>query len=214
MFVEGSRPITEHYSSIQKRVVEKTGIGLSADIFDKFIQKDVNNYVGLDNKGKLKAKGGYVNNYRGTNYFNSMNHPIVDKMVANFFAYDKSFTETILENKELINYQIVCATKGRQWKEIKLESLETGDVIESLGKINRIFPTKRGEQQTIRRYKANEFTSVTGQWESVAKFPNLPARFVIDNTEILGRTIDDYQVDLTYYIDLATQRKNDFLNVG
>jgi putative phage DNA polymerase len=64
-----------------------------------FIQKDVNNYIGV--KGNyIKCKGGDVNKFTGNKYFSNNNARIIDIAVVNKLVYNKDVLETLIENRD------------------------------------------------------------------------------------------------------------------
>ncbi|WP_099973868.1 hypothetical protein [Lactobacillus terrae] len=70
---------------------------LEDDSFDKFIQKDVNNYIGVKSD-HIKVKGGDVGRYADDQPFRNNSTRIVDIAVVDKLLYGKDVIDTIQEN--------------------------------------------------------------------------------------------------------------------
>ena len=87
------------YLTVKEQWEKDFKLSLEEDNFDLFIQKDVNNYIGV--KGDhIKCKGGDVNKFSGNKYFSNNNARIIDIAVVNKLVHNKDVLETLIENRD------------------------------------------------------------------------------------------------------------------
>lgn len=213
-----------HKSEVEKvdRIIKTwcediTGFTMERTVFKKFIQKDVNNYIGITPDGKFKTKGGYVSLYKGgsfkTNSLSIIHKAIVDKLVK---GVDPE--TTIRECKDVTAFQQIIKTGGTfegSYQYINGERVP-------IQKVNRVYAIKdpkygaivKGKWITEKRKKNKE----TGKMESTPVDPPVwsetvisecPNHTGIDNENML--TVAD--LDLDYYIDMAKKRIDKYINI-
>lgn len=89
----------DKYLKVKEQWEKDFNLKLEEDNFDLFIQKDVNNYIGV--KGdKIKCKGGDVNKYNEDKFFSNNNARIIDIAIVDYLVYGKSVLDTLLENRD------------------------------------------------------------------------------------------------------------------
>ena len=89
----------DRYLKVKEQWEKDFNLKLEEDNFDLFIQKDVNNYIGV--KGdKIKCKGGDVNKYNEDKFFSNNNARIIDIAIVDYLVYGKSVLDTLLENRD------------------------------------------------------------------------------------------------------------------
>ena len=97
---------SNEYIMIKEQWEKDFKLNLEEDNFDLFIQKDVNNYIGI--KGDyIKCKGGDINKFNGNKYFSNNNARIIDISIVNKLVYNKDILDTLIENRnkpELYQY--------------------------------------------------------------------------------------------------------------
>lgn len=178
----------------------RTRLDLEWEVFNKIYQKDVNNYIIIDENGKYKSKGAYVKKLTNLDY----DLPIVNKALINYFTKDIPLEQTINECDELREFQKVVKISS------KYEYGTHGDE-KVKEKVLRVFADNRDTSQGVFKHKWK--TNKEGETNLVAeKIGNTPEKCFIDNGDIQGKLIPDY-LDKQYYIDLAQKRLNDFLGI-
>lgn len=182
----------EEVLRVWKEFEAEFGFNLELDEYEKFFQSNVNNYVALQN-GKIKAKGGLVYNYEGTNYL-SNNNAIIDLMLVNKILFEKPFHETILENTD--NYKMY-QTITNVTRKFKYCRDDTGKVHQ---KVNRLFATKTGLTKFVK------VKDVDGE-ERETKFSDLPKTFTIFNDALDNACIN---LDYNHYMKLAEKKYKKF----
>ena len=89
----------DRYLKVKEQWEKDFNLKLEEDNFDLFIQKDVNNYIGV--KGdKIKCKGGDVNKYNEDKFFSNNNARIIDIAIVDYLVYGKSVLDTLIENRD------------------------------------------------------------------------------------------------------------------
>lgn len=177
----------------------RTGFELETDSIIKIAQKDVNNYVEIQEGGKAKAKGGYlVKGISTVGAFNINNSCcIVATALKEYFVNGTPVEETIENCNDIFQFQII-AKAGAKYKEAYHV---VGDRKEQVQKVNRVYATADTRYGKLFKVKAEDDTT--------AKIESLPEHCIIDNDNQL--TIAD--VDKNFYIEMARKRVNDFMGI-
>lgn len=168
---------------------QRTGMELEFDEFVKVIQKDVNNYILIDQDGNYKSKGGYVKKLNNLDY----DLPIVNEAIVNYFIKGIDPEETIFECKELIKFQKIVKVSN------KYDYARYG--------------TKRMNEKVFRVFASvdkNDKELVKVKDGSPNKISYCPERCFIVNDDVSNMEIPG-KLDYWWYWDLANKRIDDFL---
>lgn len=203
-----------HRSEIERseRIFEewqrRTGFELENDDVKKIIQKDVNNYIEIKHDGKIKAKGGYVNLFKGGD-FKTNKLVIIHKAIVNYFIHGIPVEETINTAENILDFQIIAKTGSTYDRAVHYVD---GQPVE-IQKVNRIYATKNTRYGQIKKQKLVHRKTVKGK---IVKYDppllqedtlsDCPEHCIIDNENVL--TLDD--IDKSYYIDMAKKRIKDY----
>ena len=171
-----------------------TGVKLGFDpIITKIYQKDVNNYLFVDEFGEVESKGAYVKKLSPLD--NDL--PIVNRAIREYMINGTAVETTINGATELVDFQ----------KVVKLSSVY--DFVRHNGrkyrnKCYRVFASKKASDGII--YKCRNGKS--------DKFANTPEKCFLENGDIKGVKIPP-KLDKQYYINLTKERLNQFgVNYG
>lgn len=177
----------------------RTGFELETDNIIRIAQKDVNNYIEVQEGGKAKAKGGYlVKGVAPAGAFNINNSCcIVATALKEYFTNAVPVEDTIHNCTDPFQFQII-AKAGNKYKEAY--RLVDGEK-RSVQKVNRVYATANPRYGKIYKVKAEDDTE--------AKIDSLPEHCIIDNENHI--TIDE--IDKSFYIDMAIKRINDFKGI-
>lgn len=168
----------------------RTGMQLEFSEFRKVFQKDVNNYVIVDEKGNYKSKGAYVKKLSRLDY----DLPIVNECLVQWFLNGKTPEETVAECDELLKFQkIVRITRNYKF------AVYNGVRMDE--RTFRVFASKRESDGLIQKCK--------GEGKTYEKFANTPMHCFIENGNLEGVRVPEY-LDRQYYVDLAKKRLSDF----
>lgn len=181
---------------------EKTGLQMEEDSVTEIYQKDVNNYIMLENNGDIKTKGGYVKNYgvkKGKEKFgnyisNSMT--IIDEAIVKYLLYNVPVEETILNCTDPMRFQITTK-KGPTYKRVVWEV--DGKEIET-NNVNRVFASNDEKYGKLVKVKQN------GRRDTIG---SLPEHCLVYNKEINTFNID--LIDKHWYIRETKNRIKDFI---
>ena len=181
----------------------RTGFTLKLDKIYDIHQRDVNNYMYRDDKGKIHVKGEIVKYYNLwdnpflEDSYNSTTPYIIHHCIVEYWMNNKKPEEVVEENKRNLRmFQYIC-------KPLTFDYLtfEKENYVVKLQKVNRCFASK--EEGMIYKNKQNKHD----------KYQNLPEQVFIYNDEILSdKAIDDVmeKIDYKYYIRRAYERINEF----
>lgn len=179
---------SNYYKTVWHEWEEDYGFTLEEDSFDLFIQKDVNNYIGVKD-GKIKVKGGDVGRYKEDSWFKNNNLRIVDIAIVNKLVYDKDVLDTIMENLDNPRlFQIVLQAGGTYKGTYDADG-------NKYNKINRVFPLKKGGVLLYKKRKD----------DGLVRFPDTPDHMLVWNDEV--EKIQDFKkkVDINFYYTLINK---------
>lgn len=177
----------------------RTGFELETDSVSRIAQKDVNNYIEVQENGKAKSKGGYlVRGISTVGAFNINNNAcIVATALKEYFVNGIPVEDTINGCDDIFQFQLI-AKAGVKYREAYHL---VGDEQVPVQKVNRVYATKDERYGKLFKVKAEN--------DSTAKIEMLPEHCIIDNDNQLS--ISD--VDKSFYIEMAKKRINDFLGI-
>lgn len=176
-----------------------TRFELETDDISKVWIKDVNSLLLIKTDGEVKTVGGYLNygiSVKGAWSINN-NMIVVKKALIEYFVNSTSVEETVNNNNDIFDFQII-AKAGTKYREAY--HLVDDEQI-PVQKVNRVYASKDKKYGKIFKVKAED--------DSTAKIESLPEHCIIDNDNSLS--IND--VDKTFYIEMAKKRINDFLGI-
>lgn len=199
IMVECDRKYLPKLDEICDEWQSRTGFEFEEDAVVRIAQKDVNNYVEVQEDGKAKSKGGYlVRGISTVGAFNINNNAcIVAAAVKEYLVNGVPVEDTINWCNDIFQFQLI-AKAGVKYREAY--HLVDGEKV-PVQKVNRVYATKDERYGKLFKVKAEN--------DSTAKIEMLPEHCIIDNDNHL--TIDD--VDKTFYIEMAKKRINDFLGI-
>lgn len=170
---------------------QRTKMVLEYDLYTKVIQKDVNNYIIVDENGKYKSKGAYVKKLNPLDY----DLPIVNKAIINYFLNGITPDKTINECNDLYQFQRVVKVSNKYSKALYGDEQVNEKVL-------RVFASRRKSDKGIFKVKPG------GNKEKIA---NTPERCFIENDNVKGEPVPR-RLDRGWYIELAQKRLNDFIS--
>ena len=179
---------TDEYKTVWEEWQEEYGFILEQELYDTFIQKDVNNYL-ASYKGKIKCKGKDLSLYNKEGYFKLNNLRIVTLAVADKLLFDKDPISTIYENFDNPRLFQMILQAGNTYK----------GTFDNEGnkyqKVNRVFPIKKGGVTLCK----------VRQDDGRVRFPDTPDNMLVWNDEC--GDIKDFSkvVDINFYYDLVNK---------
>jgi hypothetical protein len=178
------------YDHIWKQWEKDFNLILEEDSFDLFIQKDVNNYIGVKN-GKVKVKGGDVGKYEHPSYFKNNNARICDIALVDHLLYGKSVIDTLIENLDKPElYMYIIQAGGTYQGTFDAEG-------NKFNKVNRIFPTKKKDAICLYKKKHDG---------GLVRFPDLPERMHVHNDDCSKIENFERWIDLNHYLMVINKK--------
>ncbi|MCM1439898.1 MAG: hypothetical protein NC131_11955 [Roseburia sp.] len=191
---------------------EKCNISLGLDTITELYQKDVNNYLWIDSKGKIERKGAYVKELSRID--NDL--PILNTALIAYMTKGTPVEQTINECKDLIQFQKVVKLSDKyKWVEYEHgtpEVIHTGVRV-----IKTYYNYSHTQRFTYKSYRVFASTDLLdgrilkcgGKHGKPEKFANTPDHCFIFNESVEGVETPD-RLDRSWYIDLARKRLKDF----
>lgn len=171
---------------------EFKGYKLETDYFTHWIQKDVNNYIAVEEDGKITVKGGEVNKYQTNKFFSNNSTRIVQiAMVEKLVHGTDPFDTFAAHLDEPMLWQYVLKAGGT-YKGVQNASGEWQN------KVNRVFAATEGVPYT-KLYKIR-------QDDGQVNFPDVPERMYLWNEDV--NKIPDFAsiIDQGYYYQLVRNK--------
>lgn len=171
---------------------EFSGFKLDTDYFDRWVQKDVNNYIAIEEDGKITVKGGETNKYDVNKFFSNNSARIVQIAMVNRIVNGTDPLDTFAENldKPLL-WQFVLKA-GSTFKGVQNSAGEWQN------KVNRVFAAAEGVPYT-KLYKIR-------QDDGQVNFPDVPERMFVWNEDVNELKNFKEIIDQDYYYHLVTEK--------
>lgn len=180
------------YTEIQEEWQNDFRMNLEAERFDRWIQKDVNNYVALSGD-EIKVKGGDTKKYHGCDPFGNADARIVHIALVEYLIHNTPVEETFkawIKNPEVWMYVLKA---GSTFKDVEDEN---GNVQQ---KVNRVFAAKAGVPGTVTLQKVRP----NGQRIS---FASVPENMFMWNDDV--SRIPDFEgiIDTSHYLKIVEDK--------
>lgn len=168
-----------------------THVKLAFDpIITRIYQKDVNNYLFVNEDSEIESKGAYVKSLSPLDF----DLPIVNKAIVDYLIYDIPIEKTINECDALIMFQKIVKLSGK-FKHV----VHNGKIFTE--KCFRVFASTRDSDSYIGKQKEGNNT--------IEKFANTPEHCFIVNDDVKKATVG-WRLDKEWYITMAKSRLKQF----
>lgn len=190
----------------------KCNISLALDTISEIYQKDVNNYLWIEDNGKIERKGAYVKELSRLD--NDL--PVINRALVEYMARKIPVEETIRDCDELIQFQkVVKLSEAYSWVEH-----EHGNptVLKGRGKNKKdtyfYSGNKKYEYKSYRVFASSDMQDgrilkCGGTRGKPEKFADTPDHCFIWNDSVEGVKAPEY-LDKEWYIALAKKRLKQF----
>lgn len=173
---------------------EFDGYTLETDYFTTWIQRDVNNYIAVEEDGKITVKGGDVNKYHTNKYFSNNSARIIQiAMVEKLVNGTHPLTTFAAHMKDPVLWQYILKA-GSTYKGVQNKNGEWQN------KVNRIFACV--DDPRIPHTKLYKIRWDDGQ----VNFPDVPELMFIWNDDV--NKLENFEdiIDQEYYFRLVTEK--------
>ena len=191
---------TRSFDDIKAEWEKEFKLDLDLDRFDRWIQRDVNNYVAITPEGEIKAKGGDVNKFAKGKPFSNDDARIVQIAFVEYLAHGTPIEETLnahIREPKLWQYVLETGTKFRETRDSE------GNI---LNKVNRVFAVKEGTPgaTTLKKYRADGTST---------KYSDAPDRMIVWNRAISEFTDFANVIDKSHYKAIAEKKLENWRKV-
>ena len=167
---------------------------LETDYYTQWIQRDVNNYIAVEEDGKITVKGGDVNKYQVNKYFSNNSARIVQIAMVEHLVYGKQILSVFdehLDDPMLWQYILKAGStyKGVQNKEGEWQN-----------KVNRVFACV--DDPKIPHTKLYKIRWDDGQ----VNFPDVPELMYVWNDDVKKLANFKEIIDREYYLHLVKEK--------
>jgi len=187
-----SKEQLDEIKGIAKEWEIRTRLNLEWETCKKIVQKDVNNYILVNDDDSYESKGAYLKELSEIDY----DLPIINKALIDYFLKETPIRDTILACNSLREFQ----------KIVKVTSLYShalyGDT-PLKEKVLRVFASKKEDACGVFKVKSPN---------KIEKISNTPDKCFIYNDDVLNVSCPD-ELDKEYYIEVGEKRLADFLEV-
>ena len=181
----------EEIQAIAKEWETRTRLQLEWGRHKKIVQKDVNNYILVNEDGTYESKGAYLKKLSDIDY----DLPIVNKSLINYFVDDTPIEETILSCNSLREFQKIIKV-SRLYKYALYDNEKLPE------KVFRVFASTDEKASGIFKVKTED---------RIEKIANTPEHLFIFNDDV-SETPCPEELDKNYYVEIAKKRLSDFFN--
>lgn len=167
----------------------------------KIYQKDVNNYILLEEDGTIKTKGGMTKQYIGIEKQPiRQSLAVIDDCICEYFMKGTpvkwTLMKTLKENPTRFKQMLIGSSKYD-----KYNWFHNGKY-EELGQITRVYATTDVNCGGVNKIKSNAIRKTGETYVQYNKFPDTSDHCYVDN----DLTFDFKDLDLDYYETLAINR--------
>ena len=173
---------------------EFDGYTLETDYFEEWIQRDVNNYIAVEENGKITVKGGDVNKYQTNKYFSNNSARVIQIALVEHLVSGKAVLTVLNERTDdplLWQYILKAGStfEGVQNKEGEWQN-----------KVNRVFACV--DSPNVPHTKLYKIRRDGGQ----VNFPDVPELMYIWNDDL--RELKNFRsiIDIEYYYHLVLEK--------
>jgi len=202
----------------QRCSTDKCSILLGLDLISEIYQKDVNNYLWIDEDGKVERKGDYLKELSDIDY----NLPILNTALVEYMVHKTPVEETINKCDQLREFQSIVKLSDAydyvehehgpsHWEQkFTRDGKKAGKKLvydgrqRSMNKAYRVFASKDPEDGRLLKCR----TLNDGRYEE-AKFGKTPDKCFIVNDDVTEMKCPDH-LDRQWYIDYAKRRLSGF----
>lgn len=191
---------------------EKCSILLELDNITEIYQKDVNNYLWVEDTGKVKRIGAYVKELSSVD--NDL--PIINKALVDYMVHGTPVEQTINQCEEMIQFQKLVKLSGK-YKHVEHEHCAPNKIVSSVRVKNVSYTYAKTIRYTYKSYRVFASNDISdgrilkcgGSRGRPEKFANTPDHCFIYNDDVKGVKVLE-KLDRKWYIDLAYKRLKQF----
>lgn len=173
---------------------EFEGYTLETDYYSEWIQRDVNNYIAVEQDGKITVKGGDVNKYKTDKFFSNNSARIIQIAMVEKLVHGTHPLDTFEKNMDNPRLWQYILKAGRTFKGVQNKNGEWEN------NVNRVFACK--DDPRVPNTKLYKIRQDGGQ----VNFPDVPELMYLWNEDV--DKIENFRdiVDQEYYYNLVMKK--------
>lgn len=188
------------YNRICDEWVKKTSLTLEFVDYDKLIIRDINNYISVTNKGKVKRKGAFVIDRE---YHQDHSFKIIPHALSEYFINNVPVEDTIVNHTNIYDF---C---GRQ-KFGRDSYGETHTV--AFDQHKNPYNKVEKQQKNVRYYISNKGSTFIKQYtKKKQQFLNKGYQITVFN-QYIKKDMKDYDINYQFYIDECNKEIKQIIN--
>jgi len=169
-----------------------TKLQLEHDEYTKMIIGDVNNYMAVNKKGKVKCKGRFewedLDKKAVATLHKNKSFLIIPKAIHAYFIHGTKPEDFLAANQNIFDYCAGVKAKGDWWYEGR-DFINNQEVKHKLKKIVRYYVSKQGTKLLKCHNDGREMQVEAGKWRQVVM------------NELVNKPFQDYNIDMSYYLE-------------
>ena len=170
-----------------------TQLTLEHDQYSKMIIRDVNNYMAVNTKGKVKCKGAFewedLSKKKVATFHKNKSFLIIPKAIYAFFVHGTKPEDFLEQNNNIFDYCGAVKAKGG-WHFVT-RKLENGEIINTkLQKIVRYYISNDGDKMVKCHQDGREIQVESGEWLQTTVNKLDPSK-----------AYDTYDINKKYYLE-------------
>ena len=180
----------EDVKTLVKEWEDLTKMPMEYTYMKMFFQRDVNNYIGVKDNGRIVLKGKWSNQADEDRAMTNLNAPITHKAVLNYYIYGTPIKDTVYSSNDPMDF---CFTT-KTGKTFDATYYYINNEPHKTYKINRVVATKDVSRGTIKKYKKDE-----DRYDKIAEIPE-HCYLMNGNLEL------PKELDRDWYVEFATNK--------
>lgn len=200
------------YEWEQRCSTDICSILLELDVISEIYQKDVNNYLWIDEDGGVERIGAYLKELSAVD--NDL--PILNKALVDYMVKKTPVEQTINQCNDLIQFQKIVKLSGK-YKHVEHEHCTPEKVVSGVRVKKVSYAYNRTIRYTYKSYRVfasndpmdGRILKCGGSRGKPEKFANTSDHSFIFNDSVVGVKVPD-NLDKQWYIDLAKKRLKQF----
>ena len=191
------RKHVDKYMEICEDWMKRTNLVLEHAYYSKMIIRDVNSYLAVDDKGKVKYKGAFKTNEemrKDGEWHKSFSQGIVSIALADFYIKGVAVEQTVRNCTNIYEFCKTGNTTGKWWAET-FDS--DGNTIIKMQKNNRYYLSTDGNGFRKCTYKPNKETAV----DELTSTEYEAGKVVTMFNQFVDKPMSEYNIDYDYYIN-------------
>lgn len=193
------REYVDHMKEIVSEWEQRSGMTMEYDVFDLIRQRDVNCYIGVQDNGDIKLKGGFLKyanpDLKEEDHLNRTMPLACTYACIEYLIHETPIMDTLKNNKDIAQFSLFAKAGGSYNGMYQLQADGTYKPIQNRNRVYAI--TFNGKDKDL--YKQNKDT------ETYEKVKDTPPFALIDNEDAIRLNNEPISLDYNYYLKVCNK---------